>query len=290
MARLRREFISPDPSRSFRLLLTPHLEDVFLWHYHPEYEIVYIEGTDGNRHIGEHLERYEGSDLALIGPFVPHLNFDYGARREHTKIVVQFRVDFLGADFMTRPEMSAIRQLLDQAAGAASFHGETLKKAGEMLKMIPEMPPFRQLIQLLDTLQLLAESTEARFLNQVQITGEQEFRGQARMKRIEEFMTTHYSEPFSMAEVTGSVNLSEAAFCRWFKKTNGVTFTEYVNRYRIIRAQQALLQGASVTDACYSSGFGNLSHFSKTFRKHTGQNPLEFRQTNGAGRSISGSV
>ncbi len=53
MARLRREFISPDPSRSFRLLLTPHLEDVFLWHYHPEYEIVYIEGTDGNRHIGE---------------------------------------------------------------------------------------------------------------------------------------------------------------------------------------------------------------------------------------------
>ena len=186
--------------------------------------------------------------------------------------------------------MSAIRQLLDQAAGAASFHGETLKKAGEMLKMIPEMPPFRQLIQLLDTLQLLAESTEARFLNQVQITGEQEFRGQARMKRIEEFMSMHFHEPFAMSEVLGSVNLSEAAFCRWFKKTNGVTFTEYVNRYRVVRAQQALLQGASVTDACYSSGFGNLSHFSKTFKKHTGQNPLEFRQTNGAGRSISGSV
>jgi AraC-like DNA-binding protein len=134
--------------------------------------------------------------------------------------------------------MSAIRQLLDQAAGAASFHGETLKKAGEMLKIIPEMQPFRQLIQLLDTLQLLAESTEARFLNQVQITGEQEFRGQARMKRIEEFMTTHYSEPFSMAEVTGSVNLSEAAFCRWFKKTNGVTFTEYVNGYGCLLLQR----------------------------------------------------
>lgn len=278
MARLRREFISPDPSRSFRLLLTPHLENVFLWHYHPEYEIVYIEGTDGNRHIGEHLERFEHSDLALIGPFVPHLNFDYGARREHHKVVVQFREDFLGDDFIRRPEMSEIRQLLSNAVGAASFHGETLTQAGEMLKKMPEMPPFRQLMQLLDVLQFLADSREVKFLHQARITGEQEFRGQARMKRIEEFMSMHYHEPFAMSEVLGSVNLSDAAFCRWFKKTNGITFTEYVNRYRIVRAQQALLQGASVTDACYSSGFGHLSHFSKTFRKHTGQNPLEFRQ------------
>jgi len=282
MARLRREFISPDPSRSFRLLLTPHLEDVFLWHYHPEYEIVFIDGASGNRHIGEHLERYEGKDLSLIGPFVPHLNFDYGVSPNHEKIVVQFREDFLGAGFLGKPELSAIRQLLNNAAGAACFHGDTLNTVGEMMRRLPHLSPFRQLIQLLDILQIMAESSEIRVLNQSRISGEQEFREQARMKRIEAFVATHYQEPIAMTSVLEMVNLSDAAFCRWFKKLNGVTFTEYVSKYRIVRAKQELLQGASVTEACYASGFGHLSHFNKTFRKHTGINPIEFRQMGGA--------
>lgn len=285
MARLRREFISPDPSRSFRLLLTPHLEDVFLWHYHPEYEIVFIDGTSGNRHIGEHLERYEGRDLALIGPFVPHLNFDYGVSPDHEKIVVQFREDFLGAGFLGKPELSAIRQLLNNAAGAVCFQGDTVDRIGEMMRRMPHQSPFRQLIQLLDVLQTMAESPEVRMLNQSRISGEQEFREQARMKRIEAYVTTHYQETIAMSTVLDMVNLSEAAFCRWFKKMNGETFTEYVNKYRIVRAKQELLQGASVTEACYASGFGHLSHFNKTFRKHTGANPIEFRQMSGPGKS-----
>ena len=41
------ETIQPDANSSFRLLHNPRLNDVFFWHFHPEYELVYIEGADG---------------------------------------------------------------------------------------------------------------------------------------------------------------------------------------------------------------------------------------------------
>src|SRR5579871_810050 len=72
------ENISADQDSSFRILLTPKLNDLFYWHFHPEYEIVYVEAEQGFRHIGDHISKYEGSDLALIGSNIPHLNFDYG--------------------------------------------------------------------------------------------------------------------------------------------------------------------------------------------------------------------
>jgi hypothetical protein len=50
--KLAREQIHPDSDSSFHILLTPHLNDTFFWHYHPEYELVYIEGASGTRHVG----------------------------------------------------------------------------------------------------------------------------------------------------------------------------------------------------------------------------------------------
>jgi hypothetical protein len=70
------EQVELSAGNSFRLLLTPGLNDYYYWHFHPEYEIVFVTGASGTRHIGDHISRYEGSDLVLIGPYIPHLNFD----------------------------------------------------------------------------------------------------------------------------------------------------------------------------------------------------------------------
>jgi hypothetical protein len=64
--KVRFEEIQPDSNSSFKILLTPNLNEVFYWHYHPEYEIVFVEGASGTRHIGDHISRYEGSDLVFI--------------------------------------------------------------------------------------------------------------------------------------------------------------------------------------------------------------------------------
>jgi AraC-like DNA-binding protein len=74
------------------------------------------------------------------------------------------------------------------------------------------------------------------------------------------------------------LNLSMPAFCRYLRMATGGTFTDYVNRFRIEEARKLLLQGYSVTDTCYSVGFGNLAHFNRTFRRFAGENPSAFRK------------
>ena len=75
--KIQKEIVLPGPGQSFKLF-TPSLRNHFFWHYHPEYELVYVEALTGIRHVGQHISSFMESDLVLIGPNVPHLNFDYG--------------------------------------------------------------------------------------------------------------------------------------------------------------------------------------------------------------------
>ena len=59
------EEIKPDLFSSFHLILNPRLNDFFYWHFHPEFELVYIEGINGTRHVGDHISRYEFNDLVF---------------------------------------------------------------------------------------------------------------------------------------------------------------------------------------------------------------------------------
>ena len=159
------EKIKPDTDSSFRILLSPGLSDVFLWHFHPEYEIVYVEGAGGIRHVGDHISRYEGSDLVFIGPNIPHLNFDYGVKTSCEQVVVQMKEDFLGRDFLLTPEMSEIRLLFEKARYGLSFRGKTKDLVGARLKQLSECSHFDQLLTLLQVFQLLATSSEVEILH-----------------------------------------------------------------------------------------------------------------------------
>ena len=55
----------PDPGQSFKLF-KPSLKNYFYWHYHPEYELVYVEAINGIRHVGQHISSYMESDLVLM--------------------------------------------------------------------------------------------------------------------------------------------------------------------------------------------------------------------------------
>ena len=105
------EDIKRNVKSSFRILVNPRLNDFFYWHFHPEYEITFIEAPNGTRHVGEHIGQFESSDMVFIGSNIPHLNFDYGIKTDYEKIVLQIKEDFLKTDFINSPELSAIHAL-----------------------------------------------------------------------------------------------------------------------------------------------------------------------------------
>jgi AraC-like DNA-binding protein len=272
------EQISPDADSSFHILETPRLHDVFLWHYHPEYEIVYITGANGTRHVGDHISRYEGSDLVFIGPNIPHLNFDYGVETDHREVVVQLKETFLGNLFRHAPEFAAIARLFEMARSGVSFHGETRRVVGEQLETLSALPPFERLITLLTIFQRLATSDEVTSLHGKPITNAYNVTEQQRLKKLYRFIEDNYQRKLDIAEMSDLTNLTPAAFCRYVKRMTHLTFTQFLNQYRISQAQKMLLLDHNVTEACFASGFESLSYFNKIFRRVTGENPLQFKK------------
>ena len=276
--KIKREEIQSDADSSFKILLTPKLNDIFYWHFHPEVELVFAQTPLGVRHIGDHLSKYEGSDLALIGPNIPHLNFDYGVKTQVEIIVVQMKEHFLGQTFFSLPEMTAIQDLMERARTGLAFYGHTKEVVGEKMKLLPTLTHFEQLMMLLEIFHLLAKSSETIPLHVRPVSQASVIKEQRRLQQVYHLVETRYHERISVHEAAALAHLSPSAFCRYFKKTTHLTFTDFVNRYRVNQAKKLLLQQLSVTEACYQSGFENLSHFNRVYRKFSGENPSEFRK------------
>ncbi len=274
------ESVISDSDSSFRILLTPNLNELFYWHFHPEYEIVYVEAAHGFRHIGDHISKYAGSDIALIGPNIPHLNFDYGVKTTVDTVVVQMKENFLGQDFFSLPEIAAIKTLFEKAKSGVAFYGETKKLAGEKLKQLAALPHFEQLIKLLQVFNLLANSNEVEMLKARPIANASVLKGQQRLQKVYHFIEANFQNEIDVNAVAKLCNLTTAAFCRYFKKATHFTFTDFVNQFRINQSKKILLQDKNVTEACYESGFANISYFNKTFKKMTGENPSAFKKKN----------
>ncbi|HVZ57282.1 MAG TPA: AraC family transcriptional regulator [Chitinophagaceae bacterium] len=276
--RVQLEAIRPDERSSFKILLTPNLNDLFYWHFHPEYEMVYVEAAHGIRHVGDHISRYQDSDLVFIGPHIPHLNFDYGVKTACEQVVVQMKEEFLGQTFLGLPELRAIRELFERARSGLAFHGQTKQEVGDRLKRLSGLDHFQQLMELLQIFNRLALSTEVEPLRARPLSSNSQLREQQRLQTIYQYIENHYQQSLDVHHVAELTHLSTAAFCRYFKKATHQTFTEFVNQYRINQAKKLLLSGRNVTEACFESGFENLSHFNRTFRKFTGENPSLFRR------------
>ena len=277
MDRIELEKVEFEPGKSFKLF-SPRLRNTFLWHYHPEYELVYVEADAGIRHVGSHISGYTQSDLVLIGSNLPHLNFDYRLRSDYHQIVVQLKEDFMGTAVGITPEFSGINHLFKKAANGIAFYGETKNRAVQKLKGLAALNSFKQLLELMEIFQMLSASEEMVILNENELSLPFFLKDKIRMGAVYEYIGRNYNNNPDVNSVASKVNYSTAAFCRYFKKQTNMTFTNFVNQYRIDIAKNLLMQDKNITETCYAVGFTSLSYFNKLFNKIVGENPLDFKR------------
>jgi len=194
--------------------------------------------------------------------------------------VVQLRDTFLGESFLQSPELQDINRLFELSKKGLNFFGETRQEVANLMLTLPQLGHFERLIQLLIILQKLATSKEYNLLKINGISYEHSHREEARIRQIYGYVEQHYQHEIDVQTVADLANLTVPSFCRYFKKITQMTFTDFVNEYRIKQASKLLVQNHSVTDVCYSSGFNNLSHFTKTFKAVTGKTPREYKKAN----------
>jgi AraC-like DNA-binding protein len=275
--RIKRENIDIPKGRSFKVF-SPNLRNYFYWHYHPEIELVFVEAIGGIRHVGKNISGYVGSELVLIGPNVPHLNFDYGIKTDCRQIVVQLKETFLQDIVLPTPEFGNIASLLERAYVGLSFKGQTKNTVVERLRRLKEGDAFDSLIDLLDILRTLAGSSEVEQLNQEDTSVKWFLNDKIRMGTIYDYIYKNFDKDPDVNVAARYVNLGTPAFCRYFKKQTDMTFTDFVNQYRITEAKNMLLQGEAASAACFKVGFESVSYFNKLFKRLVGETPGAFKR------------
>ncbi|WP_338872150.1 AraC family transcriptional regulator [Spirosoma sp. SC4-14] len=278
--KLQFEKIEPEAGSSFRVVhhTEPETCRVY-WHYHPEYEIVYIPFGNGRRRVGTNVSYYEEGELAFIGPNLPHLNFSSGKKGQFEEIVVQLREDFLGESFLQRPELASIRRLFERSHVGLVFGTHTKQLVAPSLKQLPEQPPYERMLTLLRVLKQLADALDVEPLHADGVQFDLNPKEQERINRVCHYVEHHYARPLDIRQVADLASLTVPAFCRYFKRMTQLTFTDFVNEYRVNQARRMLQSSRTVADVGFAVGFNNLSHFNKTFRDVTGQTPSAYRKS-----------
>lgn len=248
------------------------------WHYHPELELVYVDGGSGKRHIGSHLSYFHDGELTLIGSNLPHQGFTNRLNGHNSETVVQMKPDFLGAYFFDTPEMASIKHLLRKAEMGLSFHGKSKEEIGKKMNNLPIENSFNGILALLDILQSMALSTEYTSLNAEGFSMEVETQDNDRINVVFNHVRENFQNPISLSEMSEKVSMTEPSFCRYFKKVTGKTLTSFINEYRLVHASKLLAEKQiSISEVCFESGFNNFSHFTKRFKSFTGKSPSIFR-------------
>lgn len=101
--------------------------------------------------------------------------------------------------------------------------------------------------------------------------------------RARVYIAEHQSEVVTLRHVAQEVNRSACYFCKTFKDTTGLTFTDYLARTRVEAVKRMLLNpNKRVSEAAYAAGFQSLSQFNRTFRRIEGRSPMAWRNPAGA--------
>ncbi len=189
-------------------------------------------------------------------------------------IVIQFQAAFIDM-VMGFPEFGQLKALLDLSGRGLSFPGKPLLE--EMICGLPGSMGAGRIILLFQILEQLSQQDSIALASQNFIpatTGDNE----TRINKVCRYVLRNIDRKISLQEVAGLVHLSEAAFCKFFRRATGKTFSDYVNDLRVSRAC-ALLTGSDqpIGSIAYSCGFENLAYFNRVFLKRKSINPKRFR-------------
>ncbi len=250
-----------------------------LWHYHPEIELVYINGGAGKRRIGSHISYYTDGDLILIGGNLPHCGFTDKFTGNKNEIVVQMTSDFLGQTFFDIPEMKKIQNLFEVAKDGIAFYGNSKKILGDKMEDLEYQTDFERILSILSILNELAITNEFKVLNAEGFSLETEVKDNDRINLIFNHVKNNFQEDIPLMEIADMVSMTVPSFCRYFKKITNKTFVQFVNERRLVHASKLLTEEhMSITEVCFECGFNNFSHFNKSFKTFAGQNPSDYRK------------
>jgi AraC-like DNA-binding protein len=250
----------------------------FYWHYHPEYELTFILKGEGKRLVGDTYETFKAGDLVLLPPLLPHTWISEKGRKGNClAIVIKFSQVFLD-QICQLPELAGFKKLLGTAARGLQFTGPKSKEVVPLLKLLLQGDALTKLTSVLQVFHTLTH-VKATPIASVQYKPLKGTENQQRLNTIFRYVEKEFRSTISLKKAASLIHLSESAFCKYFKRASGKTFSNYTNDIRIAHACELLIEtDKPISEIALQSGFESLSYFNRVFLAKKKLRPREYRK------------
>jgi AraC-like DNA-binding protein len=252
-------------------------------HYHHGYEFTLIVKGQGKFYGGNRLMNFRDGDMYFFGPHFPHLFVNEKAfvesKEQAHSIILQFTESFIGDEFLKKPELRKINELMQLAP-----LGIKIRPSDQIKNLLVDLTSQKGVQALVMIIQLLDLVSELKTPDLVIInTGRYKAPFQdAAMSKIEgvyQYVLENFKSDVTSKKAASIACLNEAAFCRYFKRRTQKTFSQFVNNVRITHSTYLLTEKEMrITDVCFECGFNNLSYFNRQFKAIVGKTPVEYRK------------
>ena len=267
--------LSENSSFVARTYRTPQFE--VPWHQHIEYELILFKEGKGIAFVGNYIGEFQPGDIYFLGSNLPH-TFQPGKGITTSAVVVQFREDFWGKDFINLPENKTTRKLFERSSAGLKLYGGSRQKLIPLIKDLEKAKGLKRLINLCNCLQTISESDEYNLVSTQEIK-QYNAKHKERIDAIFQYTIDNFQEPVQLSSVAKTAGLSIPAFCNYFKKSTKKTYIDFLNEIRIGHACKLLNDTQKpVMDICYESGFNTLANFNKQFLKQKRTTPSNYRK------------
>ena len=254
------------------------------WHYHPEIELLHCISGKGTNFVGNSIRQIEEGEILLFGKNLPHTrqrDKQYYTENIHDtpkSIVIQFKEDFLGADFFSVRDFSHIGEMLQRSLRGLRFVGKVKDEVAHRLHAIRWMQGTTATINLLSLLDVLARSEEFIYLNADHYINDVHELSSQKINKVYHYTIEHFRDPIKLADVASLTSHSPAAFCRYFRTRTRKSYFKYLTEIRVAYACELLRDGnLDVAHVCMNSGFNSLSNFHKLFKRIVNSTPGEYQ-------------
>ena len=251
----------------------------FVYHYHPEIELIYFAEGDGLEFIGDSSQAFKAGHLVLLGSNLPHLWINDAQCQYAEACVIQFKAEILGDLLLLLPELARIRLLMESAARGVVFSKLITVEVAPLLTRLGSETAAKRLLTLLEILAVLSRDTQSCRLCVTSSHVQHSAEDKRRIDRIYRYLSEHFREPCPVREVAQAVAMNERTFSRFFRHETGRNYIEALLDLRLSYACRLLKESdKTITEAAYECGFTNLANFNRQFRRRYRMTPKEYRK------------
>ena len=243
-------------------------------HRHDAWELYYVVHGYGNRMAGDTLQPFAAGDVALIPPSMLH-RWEYAPDSADTDGCVRYLMVAFSHSLVERC-MEVFPELRNRLAGlifptdALKFGTESSRAIRKILTEMNGMDELGRLSAMFRLLPVIFTSSDHTFAGKP-MRIERDVR---RMQQICVYVMAHY-----VHSIAAEVGMNRSAFCSYFKRCKGMTFSQFVTRYRLNTACELLKHSQKeVSEICYTVGFNDLPHFVRVFTNAMGMSPSKYRK------------